>query len=96
MFLFIVPSTITHIPATIYSPEMFDISNVSIFLGNLSNPNTSFNSTKISLLSLSLFSRVIWALLSAISTNLNFSPFLGDFISTFLPASLLNHCSIAC
>ena len=70
-------------------------SNVSIFLGNLSNPKTSFNSTKISLLSRSLFSNVILALLSAISTNLNFSPFLGDFISTFLPASLLSHSSIA-
>ena len=85
-FFFITPSWRTHIPATINCPEIFEISYVSIFLGNFSIFNTSFKLSKIAVLSFSLFSSVIFALFSAISTNLNFSPFWGVFISTFLPA----------
>ena len=94
-FFFIAPSFNTHIPATIYSPDMLEISYVSIFLGNLSNLHTSFISNNISLLSFSLFSSVTFALFSAISTKRSFSPFLGVFISTFFPKIVDNHCSTA-
>ena len=94
-FFFITPSCITHIPATIYSPEMLEISYVSIFLGILSNLQTFFNSNNISLLSFSLFSKVTFALFSAISTKRSFSPLFGVFISTFLPKLVDNHSSTA-
>ena len=93
-FFFMTPSCITHIPATIYSPEIFDMSNVSIFLGNFSSFNTSFNSIKIDVLSFSLFSNVTLLFNSAISTKRSFSPFFGLFISTFFPNIVDNHCSI--
>ena len=93
-FFLITPSCITHIPATINSPDIFDISYVSIFRGNLSILSASFSSINISDLSFSLFSSVTFALFSAISTNLSFSPFLGLFNSTFFPNIVDNHCSI--
>ena len=96
IFFFIIPACATHIPATIFVPEIFEISKVSILYGNFSKFKTSFNSLKISNLSFDLFSSVISAFFCAISTNLSFSPFCGAFISTFLPASLLNHSSIIC
>ena len=70
---------------------MFDISKVSILCGKWSKFSTSLNSFNTSNLSFDLFSSVILALFSAISTNLSFSPFCGVFISTFLPALLVNH-----
>ena len=93
-FFFITPSCITHIPATTFVPDIFEISKHSIFLGILSKLKASFSSVNIVVLSFSLFSNVIFALFSAISTNLNFSPFCGAFISTFRPACSVNDFSI--
>ena len=95
-FFFISPSFITHIPATMFVPERFDMSKHSIFLGILFRCSTSLSSVSTSYLSFDLLSNVIFALFSAISTKRSFSPLCGVFISTFLPASFVSHsCKIS-